>query len=443
VQSLGLAPDGQHLVTGGVDGRIRLFAVGSKEAIWIAEPLVASSGFVSTESLAVESIPAVAVAWDAVKGVAIAVAIDSLRRSAGAQTAGDVEEEYVRLFELDPAGKSFTEVTRAAAARASGPGDGPACLINLSEIGAVGWSVAIARDGSELITIGRDEARLFGRDGNELAAFRPHQDLTFAEFSHSGKLVVTASLDSSIRVWDAVSGQAHLTLDGHSAGPLGGHRGPVNCAAFSADDQRVFTGSEDGTVREWDLATMRAVRVITADARGITRLVLSRDGQTLFTASRSGQAAIWDLAKPPEPLRRFTGHTGELLDLCLSPDEKWIVTASADNSARIWNASTGAEVLKLAGHASEVTGVAVLADKPGLRVLTGSSDKTAKLWAVTGLTSAAPVAKELLTLKGHSRELTSVAFAPDGRAALTSARDGLTIVWPATGSLPGGESAAK
>jgi WD40 repeat protein len=443
VQSLGLTPDGKHLVTGGGDGRIRLFAVGSKEAIWIAEPLVASSGFVSTESLAVESIPAVAVAWDAIKGVAVAVAIDSLRRSAGAQTTGDVEEEYVRLFELDPAGKSFTEVTRAAAARASGPGDGPACLINLSEMGAVGWSVAIARDGSELITIGRDEARLFGRDGNELAAFRPHQDLTFAEFSHSGKLVVTASLDSSIRVWDAISGQANLTLDGHSAGPLGGHRGPVNCAAFSADDQRVFTGSEDGTVREWDLATMRAVRVIEADTRGITRLVISRDGQTLFTASRSGQAAIWDLAKPPEPLRRLTGHTGELLDLCLSPDEKWIVTASADNTARIWNASTGTEVLKLAGHASEVTGVAVLADKPGLRVLTGSSDKTAKLWAVTGLTSDAPVAKELLTLKGHSRELTCVAFAPDGRAALTSARDGLTIVWPATGSLPGGETAAK
>jgi WD40 repeat protein len=185
---------------------------------------------------------------------------------------------------------------------------------------------------------------------------------------------------------------------------------------------------------------MRVVKVITADSRGITRIAISSDGQTLFTASRSGQAAIWQLAEPAQPVHRLVGHTGEILDLCLSKDQKWIVTASADNTARIWDAATGAELLNLVGHASEVTAVAILADRPGLRVLTGSSDQTAKLWAVSGLgqpadgvasAAAKPVAKELLSLKGHTRSLTSVAFAPDGRSALTAARDGLTILWPA------------
>jgi WD40 repeat protein len=141
-------------------------------------------------------------------------------------------------------------------------------------------------------------------------------------------------------------------------------------------------------------------------------------------------------------VHRLVGHTGEILDLCLSKDQKWVVTASADNTARIWDAATGAELLKLAGHASEVTAVAILADRPGLRVLTGSSDQTAKLWAVSGLDSlpggsaapAGPEAKEILSLKGHTRGLTSVAFAPDGRSALTAARDGMTILWPAIDS---------
>ncbi len=445
VLSLALLPDGKHLLTGSADGRLRLFGTDGKDPLWIAEPLAArSGGFVSTAASAVETIPAVAVAWDAAKQVAVAVAIDAVRQRAGSEATGDSEEEYVRQFELDVARQSFTEVTRRPAEGGEASQAQLNWLIDLRELGAVGWSVAMSADASELVTVGRDDARMFGRDGNELAVFRPHQDLTFATFSHSGELVVTASLDSSVRVWDAASGQARLTLDGHSAGPLGGHQRPVNCAVFSADDQHVFTGSEDGTVREWDLATMRVLRVIAADARGVSRLVLSKDGQTLFTAGRSGQAAIWSLGQPNEPLRRLTGHTGEVLDLCLSPDEKWIVTASADNTARIWNAATGAEVLKLAGHASEVTAVAVLADRPGLRVLTGSSDKTAKLWAVSGLdhsdgatVAKAPVAKELLTLKGHSRELTSVAFAPDGRAALTSARDGLTVLWPAVESAAG------
>jgi WD40 repeat protein len=260
-------------------------------------------------------------------------------------------------------------------------------------------------------------------------------------------------------VWASVGHLDHQ----HSAGSQGGHTKPVTCAVFSPDDKHVFTASEDGTVRKWNLETMRVDQVITVnDAQGsisgVTRIVLSRDGQTLFTVSRSGEGAVWSLADSSQPLRRLIGHTGGILDVCLSADEKWIVTASADNTARIWDAATGTELLKLPGHASEVTSVAILTDGPSLRVLTGSSDKTAKLWAVSGLGEPAaqaddvqaggkgstkPKAQELLSLKGHTRELTSVAFAPDGRAALTTARDGLTILWPAVAPPAAAATAAK
>ncbi len=458
IQSLALTRDGKHLLTGGADGRLRLFDVGGSEPLWIADRLASKPGFfVSAEPPAQESIVAVSVGWDAAKEVAVVVAVDSLRRTLTDGAGTEVEEEYVRLFELDFAKDTFNEVSHSSVAEAS------ACFIDLRARGAVGWSAAISADAKGIVTVGRDEARLWGRDGNELAAFRPHQDLTFAEYSHSGNHIVTASLDSSVRVWDAASGQAQLTLDAHSAGPLGGHEKPVTCAVFSPDDKHVFTGAEDGTVRKWDLETMRVVQVITVKVSkgalsGVTRLVLSEDGQTLFTASRSGEGAVWRLTETSEPLRRLIGHTGEILDLCLSADEKWLVTASADNTARVWDATTGAELLKLSGHASEVTSVAILADGPSLRVLTGSSDKTAKLWAVSGLgvvgdaadaaeaadqTSGKPEAQELLSLKGHTRELTSVAFAPDGQAALTTARDGLTILWPAVAPPAAAATAAK
>jgi WD40 repeat protein len=437
VLSMALLPNG-CVLTGGADGRLRLFDADGKDPMWTADLLAAKPGmFVSAQEPASEVIPSVAAYWDESKSAAVVVVLGSLRRAAA--IGGASEEEFVRLFELDFLQRKFQEVPQAA-------GDEPyASLIDLRAQGAAGWSTAIAPGGREIVTIGRDEARLWDRDGHELAAFRPHQDLTFAEFSHSGKLIATASLDSSVRIWDADSGQPRMTLDEHTAGPLGGHQRPVNCAVFSPDDQSVWTGSEDGTVRQWNLATMRVDRVITASALGITRLVLAGGGQTLITASRSGEGAIWRLAAQAEPAHRLVGHSGEILDVCLSPDEAWIVTASADNTARIWDARTGGEVLSLAGHASEVTAVAVLADGPGLRVLTGSSDQTAKLWAISGLSgapgdgssSASPAAKELISLRGHTRGLTSVAFAPDGSSALTASRDGMTIVWPAAGlSLP-------
>jgi len=55
-------------------------------------------------------------------------------------------------------------------------------------------------------------------------------------------------------------------------------------------------------------------------------------------------------------------------------------------------------------------------------VLTGSQDNTAKLWdARTG--------KEILTLKAHAQEVTSVSFSTDNRYVLTGSRDGTAIVW--------------
>ena len=60
----------------------------------------------------------------------------------------------------------------------------------------------------------------------------------------------------------------------------------------------------------------------------------------------------------------------------------------------------------------------------GRRIVTGSADQTAKLWdAASG--------EELLTLKGHSDSVLSVAFSPDGQRIVTGSRDHTIKVWEA------------
>jgi hypothetical protein len=47
-----------------------------------------------------------------------------------------------------------------------------------------------------------------------------------------------------------------------------------------------------------------------------------------------------------------------------------------------------------------------------------------KLWdATTG--------KEILHLKQHSQEISSVTFSPNGKLLLTGSRDGTAVLWPA------------
>ena len=87
------------------------------------------------------------------------------------------------------------------------------------------------------------------------------------------------------------------------------------------------------------------------------------------------------------------GHTGPVTSVSFSPDGTRIVTGSGDKTAKVWDARTGTALLELKGHTGAVTSVSFSPD--GTRIVTGSEDGTAKVWdARTGT--------PLLELKGHT-----------------------------------------
>lgn len=63
-----------------------------------------------------------------------------------------------------------------------------------------------------------------------------------ASFDSTGKFVVTGSVDSTIRIWDAETGKEHVTLRLHREG--------VSEVQFSPDGKSVLSASDDGTVRK-------------------------------------------------------------------------------------------------------------------------------------------------------------------------------------------------
>ena len=84
--------------------------------------------------------------------------------------------------------------------------------------------------------------------------------------------------------------------------------------------------------------------------------------------------------------------------------------------------SDGKELLTLRGHGEWIYSVAFSPD--GQRIVTGSYDKTAKVWDSVG-------GKELLTLRGHGDRVVSVAFSPEGLRLVTGSMDGTSRVWEA------------
>ena len=61
-----------------------------------------------------------------------------------------------------------------------------------------------------------------------------------------------------------------------------------------------------------------------------------------------------------------------------SPEGKRLVSGSSDKTVKVWDAQTGQEALSLTGHTGPVHSVAFSPD--GQRIASASDDKTVKVW---------------------------------------------------------------
>ena len=165
-----------------------------------------------------------------------------------------------------------------------------------------------------------------------------------AVFSRDGYLVLTASLDSTARLWDTASGrELHRFL----------HDGSVNSAVFSPDAGAILTASDDKTARLWDAAGGQELRRFSHNG-SVTSAFFSPDGRTILTASRDDKKALlWDAISGQE-LRRFAGHTGFVSSAVFSPDGHLVLTTSHDETARIWNPKNGKQLERIDGVSSAV-----------------------------------------------------------------------------------------
>ena len=306
------------------------------------------------------------------------------------------------------------------------------------------------------------------RTGDLLRTFKGHTDTVHAlAFSPDGDTLASASSDSTLRVWDTETGQKKKILlehigrgvdvafssngewlasisqndkirlwdrhTGHLLRVLTGHMGPVTAVAISSDGRTLASSGRfpDNTLRFWNSETGELLKTV-SEHKGINGFSFSPDGETLASAGRDATVQLWNV-ETGSLLKTFTGNGREFKTVAFSRNGKLLVSGGWFPKIHLWDVETG----RLLKTFPEKYGVEALAFSPDGQLLAsggGFKDPTIRLWHV-------PTGEKQFTLTGHAKnpnsghtsDVYSVAFSPDGTLLASGGIDGLRLWNPNTG----------
>jgi WD40 repeat protein len=97
---------------------------------------------------------------------------------------------------------------------------------------------------------------------------------------------VSGSGDSTVRIWDAISGKLQRSLEGHTDW--------VRSVAFSFDGLRILSGSDDCIIHVWDAVSGVLLHILEGHTQGVRSVAFSSDGSRIVSGSTDGTMRIWD-----------------------------------------------------------------------------------------------------------------------------------------------------
>lgn len=197
--------------------------------------------------------------------------------------------------------------------------------------------------------------------------------------------LVCGPADGVIHVWDLLIG-TYQTLRGHTDRVM---------SLAALPDNQFASGSDDGSIRVWDLKTNTS-QVLFQHTDGIKSLTVLVDGR-LACGTQDGIICLLDpIARRTQVLRI---HTSTVMDLAVLSDGQLVSAGGIkDTNIYIWDLSIlptdqgfrrsitevcpGHDNLGKVEHTDSVRSLVVLPDG---RLVSGSRDKTIRIWdLVTG-----------------------------------------------------------
>ncbi|KAK6511349.1 U3 small nucleolar RNA-associated protein 13 [Arthrobotrys musiformis] len=193
------------------------------------------------------------------------------------------------------------------------------------------WEVPKAPEGQTNIIIKSSKA-LFTRKAHD-------KDINFIDISSDDKLFATASQDRTIKVWSTETGETVGICRGHRRGVWSVKFGPSHVTASTVGGEGagrlLLSASGDKTVRLWNLADYSCIKTFEGHAGIVLKAMWLNNGLQVASAGGEGLVKVWE-ARTGECVTTLDGHEDKVWALAGSRDESVIVTGGGDSVVSFW-----------------------------------------------------------------------------------------------------------
>ena len=294
-------------------------------------------------------------------------------------------------------------------------GDSPGITLQAGHTANIS-ALSFSPDGRYLVSASEDSTlKIWNpQTGSELRTLRGHTEIVTAmAISPDGLQIATASLDHTIRIWNIVTGETKSVIRGPNIA--------LYLLKFTPDAKRLVTAetvASGTTVRIWDIAKAQQERLINRNQAAVSNVFFR--GTKLFIAEESGDDDATGV------LTTYDLVSGRQLEsrkelLCgASPDGKLLALEQSNESQRrasIVDAATNKPVTNIVGQISRIT----FSLNDSWLAYAHEDGSTAVVQRSHGGGTH--------TIHGRSAEFSMLALSPEGRLLATAGADFSIHLW--------------
>ncbi|KAJ5779737.1 hypothetical protein N7457_007457 [Penicillium paradoxum] len=239
-----------------------------------------------------------------------------------------------------------------------------------------------------------------------------------------GTLLASCSSDLTIKLWDPADEYKNIrTLPGHDHSVSAVRFIPSGAAGSPMSGNLLVSASRDLTLRIWDVTTGYCVKTMSGHGDWIRDVAPSPDGRFLFSGGDDRVPRLWDISSG-ETKSTFLGHEHYIECVAFAPPTSYqhlapmaglkkpppassyaefVATGSRDKTIRIWD-TRGNCIKTLVGHDNWVR--SLVFHPGGKYLLSVSDDKTMRCWDLT------QEFKCVRTIVAHGHFISSLRWAP-------------------------------